>query len=729
LLASTDDSFLQDGSGADKCYSSPGLFAAGRLGSEMVDFARHYSERRCGSSSERRGRETVRPLGAIERARNCVVLLSLAATALIVFPLSYDQFILPKRVWIVVLTEISALLAALKLAAGGDFRVRTNGVTLLLLLFVLWKTLSWFWAESRSLAGDEIRWWWILFLWYLLFQDWLSERERRFRACAGALMVSALALSLWVLIQDFAIAFYQSWVKALMGLARPFRDLGRGALESLTGAGLTVAKLPDWRGHLWAGLGNTNHIADYIALLFPIAAVQYITARAKRWAVFGLGVLAVSYAALIACYSVGSNGGLILAAVVLVALFVAHEPKGFWKSRAGRLVAAGVVFGAITAFYVIANPLNPHPGGIFHQAFASERWRAGWPTRVAIWLTSFEIVRAHPLLGIGAGNFTYGYTATLSPHVLARPDLAPYAGLYTNAAHNEPLQALVETGLVGAVLLAALWIAALRSLLKGIGRAEARTRRARSVLAAMLVAFAGHSMMNFTLQLPTSTLLFVAMAAASAVLAAGGEGFPLTVRLAYPLVEIEAATVRMRRIESLGLRLAPSRAVRGTVGAAAVAAGLWAVGSSLKVLEADVLFNKAKQAKWMKADSAAENFARRALRLNPRHHHARKLLGRVLLGRGRWAEARKALEKVEERETVFDYYDELGWACWHLGDREAAGRNWAAYFGRCPQARKLDPALFGLFCREFPEKAAKLAEKQPGPESEKASSAAAQHPR
>ena len=58
------------------------------------------------------------------------------------------------------------------------------------------------------------------------------------------------------------------------------------------------------------------------------------------------------------------------------------------------------------------------------------------------------MVRGHPWLGIGAGNFTYGYTATLSPYVLSRPDLAVYAGQFTNAAHNEPLQAWVETGIV-----------------------------------------------------------------------------------------------------------------------------------------------------------------------------------------------------------------------------------------------------------------------------------------
>ena len=647
-------------------------------------------------------------LRTTDRARTCVILLALAATALVFYLPTYDQFILPKIAWIKVLTEILVALTALRLATGGDFRIRIHWLNFVLAAFVGWKALSWFWAESRPLADDDIRWWTILLVWCLLFQDWLGRDRQRLMLCAGALLLSALALALWVLLQDFAIAFYGEWLRRLVQLPTVLRDPLRSLLDLLTGAHAAIAKLPDWRGRLWAGLGNTNHIADYLALLFPMMGMQCLLAQGKWRELLTLLTLVVSYAALIACYSVGSNGGLIPAGAVMLVLLGVHETGDFWRKRALRLAVLGALFVAVTAFYVVPHRLNPHPGGIFGQAFASERWREGWPTRVAIWLTSLEMIRHHPRLGIGAGNFTYGYTETLSPRVLSRSDLAPYAGLYTNAAHNEPIQAWVETGLVGLLLLLLLWVVFARALLKGLaGEGDDRERRRRTVLLAMMVAFIAHSLMNFTLQLPTSSLMFVSLIAAATTFGYHREAFAATVRTAYPGFELDLETTGMRRIESVGLRLARATVLKPTITVAAVVFAFLAVTNSIRPLEADAFFNRAKLAFDFYRDlPAAEEFARKAVAIHPNHHTARKLLGRVLLQTGRDAEARQTFEKVSQRESVFDFYKELGFACWRLGDREAAGRAWTTYFARCPQLVQRDADFFAFFAKEFPQEAA-----------------------
>jgi hypothetical protein len=240
------------------------------------------------------------------------------------------------------------------------------------------------------------------------------------------------------------------------------------------------------------------------------------------------------------------------------------------------------------------------------------------------------------------------------------------------------------------------------------------------VLLAMMVAFIGHSLMNFTLQLPTSSLLFVGLIAVAAAFDRETGGFPLTVRSDYPGVSLDLETTEMRRIESVGLCLRLPPTARGAFAGIALVLALIAVGNSIRPLAADVYFNEAKQLK-MAAElrpgpspetsaalGLAESLARRALALNPDHHTARKLLGRVLLATGRNAEARAALEKVRERETVFDYFKELGFACWNLSDREAAGEAWATYFRRCPSMQTADAAFFAFFKKEFPERAAAL---------------------
>lgn len=673
----------------------------------------------------------------VERFRSGVVLLAVATTVFFVYPPAYDQFIVPKYFWVKVVTGLLAALAVVALALGADIRVRLHRLNLVLLLFVGWKGLSWFWADSRPLAGDEIRWWAVLLVWCLLLQDWLRDDRRRLMRCAWALTLSALGLSLWVLFQDFTVPFwtnrhtYVAWSNALIQMPAPIGEPLGWLIEHLTGG---TPRLPDWRGWLWAGLGNTNHIADYLALLLPMIVVQYVTARGKLRELLTLGTLVVSAAALIACWSVGSNAGLIIAAITLGGLLVAREGPEFWRRRALRLAVLVGLWTCVVAFYVVDHPLNPHPGGIFRQAFGSQRWQAGWPTRVAIWARSVEMIREHPLVGIGAGNFTYGYTAAPSPYALSRSDLAGYAGMFTNAAHNEALQAWVETGAVGLLLLLLLWIFFFTGLVRGLrDETDDGQWRVRAALIAMMVAFVCHSLMNFTLQIPVSSLLFVGMIAVAAAVRRDRDEFPLTVRQRFSGFELDIETTGMRRIQSIGFQLKIGPAMRALVIVVTAALGMLLIGGGLRPLIAEAHFKQAKTAlqaaERLEPDLAAlppserlqalarrrpgalaeaEKSANRAIKIDPGHYHARKMVGRICLATGRSAQAREELEKVRSYETVYDYFNELGEACWRLGDREAAGENWAIYFRRRPLMRATDAKLWTRFKHDFPDKAAEL---------------------
>ena len=86
-----------------------------------------------------------------------------------------------------------------------------------------------------------------------------------------------------------------------------------------------------------------------------------------------------------------------------------------------------------------------------------------------------------------------------------------YQGRWTNAAHNELLQAWAELGIVGVALLVALLAAAWFALLKDLSQSEGRERRRRVTLAALLAAWALHAQMNFALQTPVGALSLYAL--------------------------------------------------------------------------------------------------------------------------------------------------------------------------------------------------------------------------
>jgi O-antigen ligase len=134
--------------------------------------------------------------------------------------------------------------------------------------------------------------------------------------------------------------------------------------------------------------------------------------------------------------------------------------------------------------------------------FASRGW---------MWYDAYEVFRAHPVIGAGLGTF-----ATVYPiYSLSNGNLAP------RQAHNDYLQLLAESGLVGGAL--AVWFMALVLRAAWRGAAAREPWRAGVALGggAALAGLMVHSVFDFNLQLPANALLFLTLAA---VVSCCGEG-------------------------------------------------------------------------------------------------------------------------------------------------------------------------------------------------------------
>src|SRR5262249_25662308 len=123
------------------------------------------------------------------------------------------------------------------------------------------------------------------------------------------------------------------------------------------------------------------------------------------------------------------------------------------------------------------------------------------PLRADIWSSALDIYSAHPLLGVGVGNFPVAY-ATL-PSTLAnaaqRRLLNQHGLLIPPHARNLYLNVLAEEGIVGVFALVLLAFALIRVVASGI---RARAPEARLVVTALGVSFltvALHSVLDVTL--------------------------------------------------------------------------------------------------------------------------------------------------------------------------------------------------------------------------------------
>jgi O-antigen ligase len=121
--------------------------------------------------------------------------------------------------------------------------------------------------------------------------------------------------------------------------------------------------------------------------------------------------------------------------------------------------------------------------------------------RLALWADAARMLRDFPVLGAGFNAFGTAYV--------------PYQTIeryeWYGEAHNEYLQALLDAGVVGAALVAALVVTLFRRASRAASLGPLDAGRLASLLALSL-----HNMVDFNWQIPANAATFAALAAVAA---------------------------------------------------------------------------------------------------------------------------------------------------------------------------------------------------------------------
>ena len=238
---------------------------------------------------------------------------------------------------------------------------------------------------------------------------------------------------------------------------------------------------------------NRNHFAAFAELIIPVAMVPLVMARVRRerW-------MAVALFALLpmgALFLSASRGGIVSFGVelVIVALVMALRRMGGKHILAGGLV--------LLLAFLLVSWLGVRQ--ILDRFSSMQTLEVTTGKRASMRHDTWNIFRDHPGLGTGLGTLQIVFPAyeTL------------YDGRIVTHAHNDYVEALAETGVVGGLIcagfLSLLFIHSLRQLL----------RRDKPFAAALhLSGLAGctgflvHSLVDFNLHIPGNALLFFLMA-------------------------------------------------------------------------------------------------------------------------------------------------------------------------------------------------------------------------
>lgn len=295
-----------------------------------------------------------------------------------------------------------------------------------------------------------------------------------------------LAAQAFRTLQDWRDFF---WFVMLFG----FFLAGFGILQHLTFNG----KLYWFREMHYGGIPfgpyvNRNHFAGFAELVIPIALVPLILGKVRRERRFVIGLFALLPIG--ALFMSASRGGIVAFGVEL--LFLA---LGIALQRAGskHLLSGGIVLLAalsLVSWLGVKEVLSRF--GSLQSLEVKEAKRASM--RHGTW----EIFLDHHVLGTGLGTIQLVYP----------PYETLYDGKIVNHSHNDYLEALAETGILGGLccawFIALLGLAALRSLQQSLSFAIAFRLAGLAACCGFLV----HSLVDFNLHIPANAFLFFLMA-------------------------------------------------------------------------------------------------------------------------------------------------------------------------------------------------------------------------
>lgn len=292
-----------------------------------------------------------------------------------------------------------------------------------ILLLLVWLTLSLVWADRPGLAFGDVWVWYVAALVFLVIATTI-EGPRHVRLIVAAFILGAV-------------------MSVAIGIAG-------GALQS---SGTAIDSATATEGRLQGGGGDPNYLAAGLVPAIVLAAGLAAGTRnlIARWAIaVTMGLLGLGLAA------TQSRGGILAAVAVVIAAFVVFRRR---RAQVLGLVAAAA---AVAGLWFASTP------GAWERVTSFD---GGGNGRTELWEVGWRMYGDHPATGVGLNNFRHE-----APRYVRKPGNLEFVELIAErprVVHNAYLQLLVETGVIGVLLFAAIGLGCLQAALLAARRFDA----------------------------------------------------------------------------------------------------------------------------------------------------------------------------------------------------------------------------------------------------------------
>lgn len=273
-------------------------------------------------------------------------------------------------------------------------------------------------------------------------------------------------------------------------------------LQSLTSDGkLYWVRTPRFGGWFYGPYVNHNHYAGLMEMLVPVPLVfafsRYAHGRKRWFAAFAASFMAATI------FLSGSRGGM-AAFLVEMAVFFWFLFRERGRSKTAMVLCGFLLMALASVAWIGGSEVSDRIATLV----PAKRAELSTDVRLAIYRDSLHMFAKRPLAGWGLATF---------------PDVYPrfrtfYTNLFVNRAHNDYLELLTETGLLG--FLAGLWfvIVATRAAIRKARNWPSDVNGAVAVCALLgLTGILVHSFVDSNLQIPANAMLFYALCTIAAL--------------------------------------------------------------------------------------------------------------------------------------------------------------------------------------------------------------------
>lgn len=420
------------------------------------------------------------------------------------------------------------------------------------------------------------------------------------------------------------------------------------------------------RPFLLSTLGHPNHASNYVGMGLPLLFALSLTSRGwRRWLAFA--GLCLSFAFILAAQT-RSVWVAILVALGIGGFLAILQPvcrEQLLNARKSLIVLLASCLVLILVFCV-ENPLNRRIAILSRAAGvvtseSGEHVTVG--SRWLVWKATWLLIREHPLLGVGIGNFP-----SYSAEYLARTRQAStwvdprYRTEFFLQSHNDYLQLLAELGPSGPVML--LWfvgwhLTLVRRRLKSAEIAGHEALHLTALVAAVLVFFVD-AIFSLPFSMIACSLTAMALLASLRRTTVQQDGAAFAARDRHP--KEEPASVPPR-----GIWVARRPATAVALGVSTVLSA-WAGA----LFVANVFYLRGEEAVNKNAYLAAAPWYEKAVRANPLEWRYRLGLGVGYLFVFRNKEALQSARQAETFLKRGSTADTIGFAYYRLGDFDRA---------------------------------------------------------